>query len=96
MSRSHEEFKSQPPIEIPMDKLSSDIIQNLIEEFVLREGTDYGVNEVSLEKKKEQVSKQLENEEIKIVFDPDTETVTLMTIHQFKRALIQFNTSNKN
>ncbi|MBC7458403.1 MAG: YheU family protein [Bdellovibrionaceae bacterium] len=73
-------------MEVPIDKLSPEIIQSLIEEFILREGTDYGAVEASLEKKKEQVSKQLENEDIKIVFDPNTESVTLMTAHQFIKA----------
>lgn len=87
MSNKTEEFKEGPPIEVPMDKLSEDVVQSLIEEFILREGTDYGANEVSLDKKKEQVSKQLENNDIKIVFDPNTETVTLMTDNQFNKAL---------
>lgn len=86
MSNKPDDFKEEPPIEVPMDKLSEDVVQSLIEEFILREGTDYGANEVSLEKKKEQVSKQLENEDIKIVFDPNTESVTLMTAHQFLKA----------
>ena len=80
------EIKATPPIEVPIDQLSKDILQNLVEEFVLREGTDYGAQEISLEKKKDQVLKQLENEDIKIIFDPDTESVTLMTAHQFKKA----------
>lgn len=87
MSHKPEDFKEEPPIEVPIDKLSEDVVQSLIEEFILREGTDYGAQEVSLEKKKEQISKQLENEEIKIVFDPNTESVTLMTESQFSKAL---------
>lgn len=86
MNDQSENFKEEPPIEVPVDKLSEDVVQSLIEEFILREGTDYGASEVSLEKKKEQVSKQLENDEIKIVFDPNTESVTLMTTHQFLKA----------
>jgi uncharacterized protein len=87
MSNKPDDFKEEPPIEVPMDKLSEDVVQSLIEEFILREGTDYGAIEVSLEKKKEQVSKQLENNDIKIVFDPNTDSVTLMTENQFSKAL---------
>lgn len=87
MSNKPDDFKEEPPIEVPMDKLSEDVVQNLIEEFILREGTDYGATEVSLEKKKEQVSKQLENNDIKIVFDPNTDSVTLMTENQFSKAI---------
>jgi uncharacterized protein len=86
MTNKSDEFKEEPPVEVPMDKLSEDVVQSLIEEFILREGTDYGASEVSLEKKKEQVSQQLENDDIKIVFDPNTDSVTLMTAHQFAKA----------
>ena len=42
-------------IEIPLDRLSSDLLNAIIEEFINREGTDYGVSEVSLETKIQQV-----------------------------------------
>lgn len=84
------DHKTTPPVEVPLSMLSDEIIQSMIEEFVLREGTDYGAQEVSLEKKKEQVFRQLDNGEIKIVFDPDTETVTLMTVNQFSKMMKAF------
>lgn len=74
----------QPPIEIPREKLSPEIIDALIEEFVLREGTDYGAVEISLNKKKEQVEKQLSKGDIKIVFDFQTQSATLVTMHEYK------------
>lgn len=74
-----------PPIEVPIEKLSAEIVDALIEEFVLREGTDYGAQEISLEKKKEQVRKQLAKEDIKIVFDFETATPTLVTAQEFRR-----------
>jgi len=66
------------PIDIPMDKLSSDALEGLIEEFILREGTDYGANEVSLATKKQQIYKQLEKNEIKIIFDWETVSPTIV------------------
>ena len=75
----------KPPVEIPADQLSVDAIEGIIEGFILREGTDYGVNEVSLERKKEQIHKQLSKKEIRIVFDPNTESVTLMTESQWQK-----------
>jgi len=44
---------------------------------VLREGTDYGEREHSLEQKVAQVRGQLERGLARILFDPETETVTL-------------------
>ena len=38
-------------IEIPAERLSAEVLRAVIEEFILREGTDYGSYEVSLEDK---------------------------------------------
>jgi uncharacterized protein len=64
---------------IPHQQLSADALQGLIEEFITREGTDYGHTEVALEAKVEQVRRQLERGEVVIVFDPATESVSLVT-----------------
>ena len=68
-----------PPVEIPLDLLSSEILKGVIDSFVEREGTDYGAVEASYEIKFQQLLKQLKNGYLKIIFDPNTETVTLVT-----------------
>ena len=65
------------PVEVPPDALSSEALRGVIESFVLREGTDYGGREYSLEEKCAQVLAQLERGEVRILYDPHTETVTL-------------------
>jgi len=65
-------------MEIPHQSLSPDTLQTLIEEFVLREGTDYGETEISLTQKSRQVMKQLDRGDIVIVFDPDTESCNII------------------
>jgi uncharacterized protein len=45
---------------------------------VLREGTDYGEKEFSLEDKVARVIGQLRRGEAKIVFDPESESVTIL------------------
>jgi uncharacterized protein YheU (UPF0270 family) len=67
-----------PPVQIPPEALSADTLDALIESYVLREGTDYGVNEVALETKTVQIRRQLDRGDIKIVFDPASESVTLI------------------
>ena len=42
-------------IEIPAERLPSETLSAVIEEYVLREGTDYGVQEISLQSKIKQV-----------------------------------------
>lgn len=72
-------------IEIPFQRLGNDILQAIIEEFILREGTDYGACEADFASKVAQVHKQLASGEIVITFDPQTENCTLLTRHQFQR-----------
>lgn len=74
-----------PPIEVPMDALSPEALQGVIEAFIQREGTDYGVLEAAHETKVEQILRQLKKGDIKIAFDPNTETVGLVTLAEWKR-----------
>ena len=45
---------------IPWQDLSPETLENLIESFVLREGTDYGEHERTLEQKVADVKRQLQ------------------------------------
>jgi uncharacterized protein YheU (UPF0270 family) len=67
------------PVEIGYQDLSLELLNNIIESFILREGTDYGAQEISLEKKTEQVLKQIQSGRVKIYFDQATETVSLIS-----------------
>ncbi len=64
---------------IPPPSLSAEALQGLIEEFITREGTDYGWDEVPLSAKVEQVRRQIEKGDVVIVFDSASETVSLLT-----------------
>lgn len=66
---------------IPYEQLSAETLTGLIEEFITREGTDYGWEEVPLDTKVEQVMQQLKRRDVVIVFDPATESVSLLTRH---------------
>jgi uncharacterized protein YheU (UPF0270 family) len=68
-----------PPVDVPHEALSPDALRGVIESFVLREGTDYGEAEFSLDQKVAHVLKQLERGEARILFDPDTESINLVT-----------------
>lgn len=72
-------------IEIPSERLSRDILGAVIEEYILREGTDYGVQEASLESKIKEVHRQIIQGDVLITFDPVTENCTLLTRNQFNR-----------
>jgi len=65
------------PIEVPYGELSAELLNAVIESFVLREGTDYGEREFSLEDKVARVISQLKRGEARILFDPESESVTV-------------------
>jgi uncharacterized protein YheU (UPF0270 family) len=65
------------PVEVPYGELPAELLNAVIESFVLREGTDYGEKELSLEDKVARVVTQLKRGEAKILFDPESESVTI-------------------
>jgi uncharacterized protein len=62
---------------IPVNKLSAKALKGVIEEFISRGGTDYGVIEASMETKFKQVKYKLENGFAVLVFDDETETTNI-------------------
>ncbi|MCC5852668.1 MAG: YheU family protein [Alkalimonas sp.] len=68
---------------IPWQQLETETLNNLIEYYVLREGTDYGEQEISLAQKVAQVRAQLQSGEVVLVFSELHETVNLMSKQQF-------------
>lgn len=62
---------------IPWQEIAPETLDNLIREFVLREGTDYGDIEVSLEEKIAQVRTQLQSGQAVIVYSELHETVDI-------------------
>ena len=65
-------------VEIPHRELSETALRGVVESYVLREGTDYGGREFSLEEKIGAVMRQLDRGEAVVVFDADTETVSIV------------------
>jgi uncharacterized protein YheU (UPF0270 family) len=65
---------------IPHGALAADLLRGVVEAFVLREGTDYGAQEFSLEQKVAHVMRQLERGEAQIMFDPKSQSVQLIAI----------------
>ena len=68
---------------IPWQDLSPETLDNLIESFVLREGTDYGEHERSLEQKVNDVKRQLKSGDVVLVWSELHETVNIMHRNAF-------------
>ncbi|PHM38905.1 hypothetical protein Xmau_03283 [Xenorhabdus mauleonii] len=69
---------------IPWQQLEPDTLLNLIESFVLREGTDYGEQEKTLEQKVQDIKRQLERGEVLLVWSELHETVNIMPKEMFR------------
>ena len=72
-----ESAEAQPPVVVPFAELSPDTLRRVVEAFVLREGTEYGERDYSLDQKVTHVMRQLERGEADVVFDPNTESVDI-------------------
>lgn len=80
MSERNTEGRRRTGLEIPIDQLRPEILRAIIEEFVLREGTDYGLEEYSLDQKAAQVARQLEKGLAKVLYDEETESCTIVRV----------------
>jgi uncharacterized protein YheU (UPF0270 family) len=65
-------------LKIPYAHLNPETLHGVIEEFVTRDGADYGEIEVSLETKIQQVLNQLKSGKAVIVFDQESETCNIL------------------
>lgn len=63
---------------IPWQQLEPDTLQSIIESFVLREGTDYGEQERSLEEKVRDIHRQLASGDVVLVWSELHETLNIM------------------
>jgi uncharacterized protein YheU (UPF0270 family) len=63
---------------VPYEALAKDVLQAVVESFVLREGTEYGATDVALATKVGQVIAQLSRGEAQILFDPASESVDIV------------------
>ena len=68
---------------IPWQDLAPETLDNLIESFVLREGTDYCEHERSLEQKVNDVKRQLKSGDVVLVWSELHETVNIMPRNAF-------------
>ena len=68
-------------VEVPHAELAPEVLRRLIEEFVTRDGTDYGAVERTLGEKVAAVMQQLEAGEVAIVVDTEHEAIDIVVRH---------------
>lgn len=65
-------------IDVPYERLDPETLRNVIQEFVTRDGADWGEAGCTLEDKVSQVMQQLRSRKVKIVFDLNSETTNIV------------------
>lgn len=69
---------------IPWQQIDPTTLYNLIESFVLREGTDYGEQEKSLRQKVADVLRQVQSGEAVLVWSELHESINIMPRGQYR------------
>ncbi len=70
----------QQPVDVPIGDLSDEALRGVVESFVNREGTDYGVVERTLDEKVADVMRQLQVGDARVVFDPESESIQIVPV----------------
>ena len=74
---------------IPYQQLSGEALEALIEAFVLREGTEYGEQDISLSDKVAQVKSRLQADQLVILYSELHESVDIITKQQWRQLVKQ-------
>lgn len=69
---------------IPPEDLSIDALNNLLQEFITRDGTDYGELELTLEQKVARLRPQVLAGDVLIIYDTASESVTLVAKRDYR------------
>ncbi len=72
-------------LHIPPERLAPETLEQLIEAFIVREGTDYGQHELGLAEKVARLRRQIHQGSVVITYDPETESCNLMTAQAFRQ-----------
>jgi len=63
---------------IPYDSLAPDTLETILDDIVSRDGTDYGVYELSVAQKRQQALQSLKKGEAVLLFDTESETIKMV------------------
>ena len=67
-------------MKIPYTKLSQEALLGVMDAFILREGTDYGHEEITIDQKRSRVLSMLQSGEAEIVFYQESDHVDIVLV----------------
>lgn len=65
-------------VDVPYQQIDPETLRRMIQEFVSRDGADWGDAGCALDDKVEQVLQQLLHQQVKVVFDLRSQTVNIV------------------
>ena len=82
---SSEQVTQPEPLIIPHNQLSADALQGVLEEYISREGTAYGMVECDFNDQLKRALAQLEAGKVLIVFDPVSERCQIIDSREYQQ-----------
>ena len=67
-------------MKIPYAELSQEALLGVIDAFILREGTDYGHEEITIDQKRSRVLSMLQSGEAEIVFYQESDHIDIVLV----------------
>jgi uncharacterized protein YheU (UPF0270 family) len=78
---------NQRPFEVSSADLSESVLNEVIANFIQPEGAEFGMTESALQAKERVVRKQIETGSLKLISDPGSESVTLMSSQDWRNLI---------
>lgn len=78
MAEENNAEQQEEGVEVPYRQLDPETLRRMIQEFVSRDGADWGDAGCTLEDKVDQVLQQLERKQVKVVFDLSSQTANIV------------------
>ena len=72
---------------VPPEKLASEILDNIMESFITRDGTDYGETELDMGDKLNILRPQILKGEVLIIYDNESDSLTLIPRREYANRL---------
>ena len=78
MTEENRADQQEEGVEVPYQQIDPETLRRMIQDFVSRDGADWGDAGCALEDKVTQVLQQLERKQVKVVFDLRSQTANIV------------------
>jgi uncharacterized protein YheU (UPF0270 family) len=83
MSQKKTEDEQEEGVEVPYERINAETLKKMVQEFVTRDGADWGDAGCTLADKVEEVLQQLKSRKIQVVLDLKSQTANFIPCRRF-------------